>query len=46
MALLFVLLVSGVKAVAEDLKRHNQDDITNNSPTTIIEPDGMCIYSP
>jgi len=40
MALLFVLLVSGVKAIAEDLKRHNQDDITNNSPTVVIDPDG------
>jgi len=40
MALLFVLLVSGVKAIAEDVKRHNQDDITNNSPTTLIEDDG------
>lgn len=40
MALLFVLLVSGVKAIAEDLKRHNQDDVTNNSPTIVVEEDG------
>ena len=40
MALLFVLLVSGVKAIAEDLKRHNQDGVTNNSLTRVVQPDG------
>ena len=39
MALLFVLLVSGVKAIAEDLKRHNQDGVTNNSLTRIVNPE-------
>lgn len=38
LALLFVLFVSGVKAIAEDIKRHNQDNITNNSEAEVIDP--------
>eukprot|EP00210_Caulerpa_lentillifera_P006951 g6646.t1 len=38
LALLFVLFVSGVKAIAEDVRRHSQDNITNNSPTIVINP--------
>lgn len=38
MALGFVLLVSAVKAVAEDLKRHAEDDKTNNSMSTVVDP--------
>ena len=35
-ALLFVVLVSAVKAGLEDYKRHVEDNITNNTPTTIV----------
>eukprot|EP00210_Caulerpa_lentillifera_P001750 g1680.t1 len=38
LALLFVLFVSGVKAIAEDIKRHNQDNITNNTDAVVINP--------
>jgi DNA-directed RNA polymerase beta' subunit len=39
-ALVFVLLVAGVKAVYEDFKRHNEDKETNNSVTHVMQPDG------
>eukprot|EP00191_Tetraselmis_sp_GSL018_P012504 CAMPEP_0177598192 /NCGR_PEP_ID=MMETSP0419_2-20121207/12185_1 /TAXON_ID=582737 /ORGANISM="Tetraselmis sp., Strain GSL018" /LENGTH=1412 /DNA_ID=CAMNT_0019090555 /DNA_START=264 /DNA_END=4502 /DNA_ORIENTATION=- len=43
MALLFVLLVAGVKAVAEDVKRHREDKITNNTSVHVMRPDGSCV---
>jgi len=39
-ALLFVLIVAGVKAVWEDMKRHQEDQRMNTSITHKIEPDG------
>lgn len=43
MALGFVLLVSAVKAIAEDLKRHAEDAKTNNSIAVIVDPStGEC----
>lgn len=38
LALLFVLLVSGVKAIAEDVKRHSQDNVTNTTPAVVVDP--------
>eukprot|EP00803_Ostreobium_quekettii_P002905 evm.model.scf_903.4 EVM.evm.TU.scf_903.4 scf_903:32108-44084(+) len=35
-ALLFVLVVSAVKAGLEDYKRHVEDKVTNNTPTTVV----------
>lgn len=40
MALVFVLLVAGVKAVWEDVKRHREDEILNKSITHRLLPDG------
>jgi len=40
MALLFVLVVAGVKAIAEDMKRHREDHITNNTVAHVMRPDG------
>ena len=39
-ALVFVLLVAGVKAVWEDVKRHQEDRETNKSTTHVMQPDG------
>lgn len=39
-ALVFVLLVAGVKAVWEDVKRHQEDRETNKSITEVMQPDG------
>ena len=39
-ALLFVLIVAGVKAVWEDKKRHKEDQIMNTSITHRLLPDG------
>ncbi|GMH33103.1 hypothetical protein BSKO_00937 [Bryopsis sp. KO-2023] len=38
MALSFVLLMSGVKAIVEDVKRHIEDDKINKSLTKIVNP--------
>ncbi|GMH33051.1 hypothetical protein BSKO_00885 [Bryopsis sp. KO-2023] len=38
MALSFVLVVSAVKAAAEDIKRHVEDGKTNNSIATVVDP--------
>ena len=35
-ALLFVVLVSAVKAGLEDYKRHVEDNITNNTSTKVV----------
>jgi len=40
MALMFVLVVAGVKAIAEDMKRHREDKLTNNTKASIMKPDG------
>mmetsp|Transcript_8499 Transcript_8499/g.24371 ORF Transcript_8499/g.24371 Transcript_8499/m.24371 type:complete len:1512 (+) Transcript_8499:120-4655(+) len=40
MALVFVLGVSGVKAVAEDRKRHKEDRKTNTSTTRVLKQNG------
>ena len=40
MALVFVLLVAGIKAVWEDVKRHKEDEILNKSITHRLLPDG------
>lgn len=37
-ALSFVLLMSGGKAIIEDFKRHTEDEKTNTSQTTIVNP--------
>lgn len=37
-ALGFVLLMSGGKAIIEDMKRHAEDEKMNNSWTTIVHP--------
>ena len=39
-ALLFVLIVAGVKAVWEDMKRHQEDQRMNTSITHRLNPDG------
>ena len=39
-ALIFVLLVSGIKAVFEDVKRHREDTETNKSDAHVLQPDG------
>ncbi len=40
LALLFVLVVAGIKALWEDRKRHQEDRETNNSITHVMQPDG------
>ena len=40
LALSFVLTVSGVKAIAEDFKRHQEDHNTNNSKSIRITKEG------
>lgn len=40
MALMFVLLVAGVKAIAEDVKRHREDRKTNEAKVQILKGDG------
>lgn len=40
MALIFVLLVAGVKAVWEDVKRHREDELLNRSITHRLLQDG------
>ena len=40
LALLFVLLVAGIKAVWEDMKRHQEDQRMNTSITHRLNPDG------
>ena len=40
LALLFVLVVAGIKALWEDRKRHQEDRETNNSVTHVMQPDG------
>lgn len=39
-ALVFVLLVAGVKAVYEDVKRHHEDNETNKSTAHVLQGDG------
>jgi len=39
-ALVFVLGVSGVKAIAEDVKRHSEDRKINTAVTHVLNPDG------
>ena len=39
-ALAFVLLVSAVKAIVGDVKRHAEDRRTNNSKATVMVSDG------
>lgn len=41
MALVFVLLVAGVKAVWEDVKRHREDELLNKSITHRLLSDGQ-----
>lgn len=40
LALVFVLLVAGVKAVWEDIKRHQEDVKTNKSVAHLVNADG------
>ena len=40
LALTFVLVVAGVKAVWEDVKRHQEDVKTNKSPAHLVNGDG------
>jgi len=39
-ALVFVLLVAGIKAVYEDYKRHSEDNETNKTMTHVMQADG------
>lgn len=39
-ALVFVLLVAGIKAVYEDFKRHAEDNETNKTVTHVMQADG------
>ena len=39
-ALVFVLLVAAGKAIIEDMKRHKEDRITNNSTAHVVQADG------
>ena len=41
LALAFVLIVAGIKAVWEDVKRHQEDVKTNKSKTHIVNADGI-----
>ena len=40
LALMFVLIVAGIKAIWEDLKRHQEDRSTNASVAHRVMPDG------
>lgn len=40
LALLFVMVVAGIKAIWEDLKRHQEDRSTNASVAHSVMPDG------
>ena len=42
LALLFVLVVAAVKAIFEDIKRHQEDRSTNASTAHVVEADGTC----
>lgn len=39
-ALIFVVGVAAIKAAFEDRKRHNEDDLLNNSIAHVVQPDG------
>lgn len=39
-ALVFVLVVAGIKAVYEDVKRHHEDNETNKSIAHVLQGDG------
>lgn len=39
-ALLFVVIVSGITAIIEDVKRYNEDRATNRSVAHVVQPDG------
>ena len=40
LALTFVLVVGALKALAEDRRRHVEDNYLNNSVTHVLHPDG------
>jgi phospholipid-transporting ATPase len=40
LALVFVLLVGALKAIAEDKRRHVEDNKLNNSVAHVLNPDG------
>lgn len=40
-ALLFVVIVSGITALIEDFKRYNEDRATNRSIAHALQPDGI-----
>ncbi len=40
-ALLFVVIVSGITAIMEDVKRYNEDRATNRSIAHVVQHDGM-----
>ena len=42
-ALLFVLLVAGIKEVIEDIKRYKEDLTTNNDTCTVVLQDGSTV---
>lgn len=39
-ALIFVVGVAAIKAIFEDRKRHQEDDLLNNSIAHVLQPDG------
>ena len=40
LALLFVLIVAAIKAMFEDIKRHQEDRSTNGSTAHVVNADG------
>lgn len=40
LALVFVLVVGALKAIAEDKRRHVEDNKLNNSVAHVLNPDG------
>jgi hypothetical protein len=46
LALLFVLVVAAIKAMWEDLKRHQEDRATNASVAHRVMPDGAAFAAP
>jgi len=45
-ALVFVLVVAGIKAVYEDVKRHHEDNETNKSIAHVLQGDGSFVDVP
>ena len=46
LALLFVLIVAAIKAMFEDVKRHQEDRSTNASTAHVVNADGVRPHVP